>query len=278
MRLSGGTGMKHLVCFAVAVGLIAASPKPPSTYDELVRAARDAASEGLTSVKLNGRNEGGDPDSAPLRQRLLALCGQDQAFWQLFRQDAVRNTEAVASVTPGGNRPHDRLYGSEGKVVIAENFVTTLPGQVRALADTMPPAGGARFLRPDETLKARAADVAFALRQRAEWLVLVNGMTANLGALRDQAPRSFRAAYVLGLWSRVQCDLAQGDELLQRQLMAGYPAVEDGADTESAFLLLIGASEDRSLAARALAAAGQRQPAVSPQAIAALQRWSAVVE
>ena len=267
--------MKRFINLAVAVALTAATPKPPSTYDELIRTARDAAGEGLSSVALNGRTQGGDPDSAPLRARLLALCGQDQAFWQLFRQDAVRNTEAVASVTPGGDRPHDRLYGSEGKVVIAENYVTALPGQVRALAGTMPPAGGARFLRPGETLKSRAEDTASALRQRAEWLVLVNGMTANLGALRDQAPSSFRSAYVLGLWASVQCDLAGGDELLKRQLSAGYPAPEDGADTESAFLLLIGANGDRSLTARALAAAGQREPAVSPQAVAALQRWAA---
>ena len=54
--------MKRFISLAVAVALTAASPKPPSTYDELIRTARDAAGEGLSSVALNGRTQGGDAE------------------------------------------------------------------------------------------------------------------------------------------------------------------------------------------------------------------------
>lgn len=262
----------------MAPGRPAAQEKLSPTYLELRRELKLVTDDARKSMAWGGAQADGSTASTPdtsIRQRLDAQCGDDLQFWKVFGKHVVENTREPLDERTGGQS--GGFARRDGKAVTIAKLEAMLPTQLIRVRDTLPAAGQARFLREGETLGGEPADTAAALRQRAEWLVVLEQLTSEIDRQRLQDPKEFGNSYVLGLWTKMKCDLGRhsGPLLAEHVEKAGFPTAEAGADTQRAFLLLVGISRDPQLARTALDAARQAPTgAVAPEIVARLEAWA----
>jgi hypothetical protein len=78
------------------------------------------------------------------------------------------------------------------------------------IAGKLPPPGRTVFLGPDESLAAAPQTWDQALRQRAEWTLVLDSITTDLAG-KAHGNLDFGANYAAGLWTRLACDYAHAD-------------------------------------------------------------------
>ncbi|MBC6981563.1 hypothetical protein [Caulobacter sp. 17J80-11] len=271
-------------CAVLATALVAASPVPAASeklspsYLELRRNLEFNGWETRTSMAYGGDLPAGSAAGVPdatLRQRLDALCGRGEFDSELGRY--LTENYRDPGLDRSGRRDGAGFAMRDGKLGVARNFKEMLPRHLMRVRDSLPPPGQARFLRDGETLGGFPADAAAAIRQRGEWLVVLDQLTLEIDRQRMQNPKEFETAYAFGLWTGIKCDFAlRGKNVLKDEIEKnGFPAADAGADTQRAFLLLVAASRDPQVTRAALDAA-RKAPvgAVAPEIVARLEAWA----
>lgn len=146
-----------------------------------------------------------------------------------------------------------------GARIVAGPYQSDLRRQIDNVAESIDGRAPKRFLADNDRADARPADIAAALRQRAEWATAMPTQVVRVRATQESDPTSLRYALALSVWTRGLCVQRAGHAAVARAALdqIGYPdAARHGEKTELAFAVLVAASGDRSLATNALVAGG----------------------
>ena len=208
------TGALALAAAIVAQGgLVQAAGLPRAPIDELKSISDDVAIDARRVVgEALSRNLAPRAytvsDDAPWSHPHAACARPYNQYMQAFGEFMARHVQAA----PGG----DRGYDARDMGFLSERLRSDI---TRAAALATPDR--VQFLEPGETLVQRPASWNAALRQRAEWTVVLTSVVNRL-AEQSHASPDFAANYAAGVWTRMACDFEDGDApFLKRWAAAG---------------------------------------------------------
>ena len=220
-----------LAAAAVLGAPAAAADRPRNPMDDLKSISDLAGFDAHESVREEWRRDivhhvYTPSDDAPWKDGSPAACAQPRnqylmAFGEFMARHAQRS-------------PTDRFAPPELRTIEVMN--RNLRSDITDTADHLPGAGHGRFLDADETLRDKPKSWDDALRQRAEWVLVLDHVTRGL-ADKARSNLDFGANYAAGVWARMACDFdAQNAAFLR-----GYQASGEtpGSDRARAALELL---------------------------------------
>jgi len=153
-----------------------------------------------------------------------AVCARPyNQYMQDFGQFMARHVQAV----PGGDQGYDaRSIGFMNERLRSD--ITRAAGLAQP--------GKTQFLEPGESLTQRPETWNAALRQRAEWTVVLATVVNGLVEASRHNP-DFGANYSAGIWTRMACDFEEGDAAFLKRWAAGGGAPASPHDQAALALL-----------------------------------------
>jgi hypothetical protein len=156
-------------------------------------------------------------EDAPWKRGSPAACAQPRnQYLMAVGEFLARHTQRL---------PTDRFAPPELRSI--ELIDRNLRADVTDTAKHLPDPGRAQFLDPGETLLDRPKSWDDALRQRAEWTLVLDHVSAGLAA-KARGNLDLGANYVAGVWTRMACDFAQQNAGFVRR----YQASGEGPGSE----------------------------------------------
>jgi hypothetical protein len=162
-------------------------------------------------------------DDSPWAHPHAACARPYNQYMQAFGEFMARHVEA----TPGGDP------GQNARSIYFMN--ERLRSDITRAAGLAQP-GKAQFLEPGETLTARPQTWNAALRQRAEWTVVLSSVVGGL-VQASHHNLDFGANYSAGVWTRMACDFEDGDAAFLKRWAAGGGAPASPRDQAALALL-----------------------------------------
>ena len=216
---------------ALAVGASAqAAERPRSAMNELKSLSDITASDTARAVHEEYRRDlvrhvYTPSDHAPW-DNPRAVCAQPRnQYLMAFGEFMARHTR---------REPTDRFAPPELRSLEVINRRLRL--DITEMTKHLPPAGQAAFLETGESLADDPKSWDAALRQRAEWIVALDGVTEGL-AHKAHGSLDFGDNYVAGLWTRMACDFAAEDAGFLKRYAANAGAPESERSRKALELL-----------------------------------------
>jgi hypothetical protein len=229
------TRTRILTVFAAAAVLAApatqAADRPRNPMDDLKSISDSTAFDAHQSMREEWRRDlvhhvYTPGDDAPWRDGSPAACAQPRnQYLMAFGEFMARHTQRL---------PTDRFAPPELRSIELMN--RNLRADITHTAEHLPEAGQARFLDEGETLLDAPKSWDDAVRQRAEWTVVLDHVTHGLAA-KAHGNLDFGANYAAGLWTRMACDFAAENAGFVRRYRASG-AAEGSERTRAALELL----------------------------------------
>ncbi len=220
------------VLVAAVVALpAAAADRPRNPMDDLKSISDLAGVDAHESVREEWRRDlvhhvYTPGDDAPWRDGAPAACAQPRnQYLMAMGEFMARHTR---------REPTDRFAPPELRTIEVMN--RRLRIDVTETAKHLPAAGEARFLDPGETLLDAPKSWDDALRQRAEWTLVLDHVSHGL-ADKARGNLDFGANYAAGLWTRMACDFAEQNAGFVRRYQASGEAA--GSERTQAALALL---------------------------------------
>jgi hypothetical protein len=201
---------------------------PGSQMNELKEVSDEVAADVNLALRMERshnivRHIYSPSDNAPWRDPRAACAQPRNQYIQAFAEFMDRH----AQPSPLGDRGENGRQAS----YIDEELRSSI-----TKAAALPQPATARFLLPGESLKAMPHSWNEALRQRAEWTLVLDTVVGNVVAQARRGP-DFADNYIAGVWTLMACDFAEGD----RPFLARWSAsgAAPSSDRDSAALALL---------------------------------------
>jgi hypothetical protein len=218
------------LALTVGVGLLlaAAAPVPVAPINELKEISGEVSADVNMALRLERshnivRNVFSPSDNAPWRDPRAACAQPRNQYIQAFAEFLDRHVQPSPLGDRGENGRQARFIDEQLRADITK-------------AAGLPAPGTAQFLLPGEDLKTRPHTWNQALRQRAEWTLVLDTVVGGAVAQARRGP-DFADNYIAGVWTLMACDFAEGDRpFLARWSASGGAA---SSDRDAAALALL---------------------------------------
>ncbi len=190
-----------------------AAGRPRAPIDELKSISDDVAIDARRVVSEEVRRNMAPhaytlSDDAPWSHPHAACARPYNQYMQAFGEFMAYHVQAAPGGDPGRNARSISFMNERLRSDITKAAGLAQPGKTQ-------------FLEPGETLTQRPETWNAALRQRAEWTVVLASVVNGLVQASRRSP-DFGANYSAGVWTRMACDFEAGDSaFLKRWTAAG---------------------------------------------------------
>jgi hypothetical protein len=221
--------------FAALAVMIAAVPsaaadRPRSPTQDLKTISDMAADDSAHSIRQEyrrdlARNVYTPGQNPPWAGGPAACATPRNQYLQSFGQFMARHTQ---------REPTDRFAPPQLRTI--ETMNRRLRQDITRTGERLPEPGRAVFLQGNERLLDNPTSWDMALRQRAEWTLVLQAVNEQL-AQAANGSIDFGANYAAGLWTRMACDFADQNRIFLRSYAASG-ARPDSPRSQKALQLL----------------------------------------